>query len=139
MGKRSSRKKTLKVKKAALRQAQGKRPEGEKKYRKDTPATPVESPDGVPASGQFNGAREAAIRSEIRVGLNGGERFRDIARIVSERHTISSDAALELVMDEYRICVQTNENLGENTVRHPAGGGEQVANLKNKEKLSLFS
>jgi len=45
--------------------------------------------------------KELAIRAEIRTGLAGGERFRDLAHYLEDEHRIGKDKALALVMNEY--------------------------------------
>jgi hypothetical protein len=45
--------------------------------------------------------KELAIRAEIRTGLAGGERFRNIARFLADEHGIDKDKALDLVVHEY--------------------------------------
>jgi len=50
--------------------------------------------------------KEQAIRAEIRVGLATDERFLRVALGVHERHPISMEESIALVMEEYRKRVQ---------------------------------
>jgi len=50
--------------------------------------------------------KEAALRAEIRERLAKDERFLRVAMNVQERHLISMEETIALVMDEYRIKTQ---------------------------------
>ena len=50
--------------------------------------------------------KEDAVRAEIREQLVTDERFLRVAMRVQERHPVSMDAAIALVMDEYRVKIQ---------------------------------
>jgi len=52
-----------------------------------------------------------AIRAEIRERLAGDERFLRVAMKMHERHPISIEESIALVMDEYRVKIQHEASL----------------------------
>jgi len=55
--------------------------------------------------------KEAALRAEIRERLAKDERFLRVAMNVQERHLISMEETIALVMDEYRVKIQHEASL----------------------------
>ena len=55
--------------------------------------------------------KEAAISSVIHTGLEGGETFRNIANQIGMDFHIDKDKALNMVMKEHRVSVQSGVNL----------------------------
>jgi len=55
---------------------------------------------------QTRANKEEAVRAEIRERLAEDERFLRVAMTVHERHLISMEETIALVMDEYRIKTQ---------------------------------